>query len=258
MGIVDSHCHLNFEPLSEDIQGVLARAKENNIDYMLCVAVNMEDYPEVLALAEAHQHIFASVGVHPCYEDVEEPSAEQLVAHAKNPTVVAIGETGLDYFRTNGDVAWQRERFVTHIQAAIEVDKPLIIHTREAAVDTMDMLKSNHADMCGAVMHCFAEDWQTAKKALDLGFYISFSGIVTFNSAKTLKEVAAKCPLDRMLVETDAPYLAPVPMRGKPNQPAFVAHTAQYVADLKGIELELLAKETSDNFFKLFSSAQRC
>ena len=258
MGIVDSHCHLNFEPLSEDIQGVLARAKENNIDYMLCVAVNMEDYPEVLALAEAHQHIFASVGVHPCYEDVAEPTVEELVAHAKNPKVVAIGETGLDYFRTSGDVAWQRERFVTHIQAAIEAEKPLIIHTREAADDTMDMLKSNQADQCGAAMHCFAEDWQTAKKALDLGFYISFSGIVTFNSAKTLKDVAKKCPLDRMLVETDAPYLAPVPMRGKPNQPAFVAHTAQYVADLKGIELESLAETTSDNFFRLFSSAQRC
>jgi TatD DNase family protein len=258
MGIVDSHCHLNFEPLSEDIQGVLARAKENNIDYMLCVAVNIEDYPQVLALAEAHPHIFASVGVHPCYEDVQEPSVEALVAHAQNAKVVAIGETGLDYFRTSGDVTWQRERFVTHIQAAIEVDKPLIIHTREAADDTMNILKSNHADNCGAVMHCFAEDWQTAKKALDLGFYISFSGIVTFNSAKTLKDVAKKCPLDRMLVETDAPYLAPVPMRGKPNQPAFVAHTAQYVADLKGIELEVLAEETSDNFFKLFSSAQRC
>lgn len=258
MGIVDSHCHLNFEPLSEDIQGVLARAKENNIDYMLCVAVNIEDYPQVLALAEAHPHIFASVGVHPCYEDVQEPSVEELVAYAQNAKVVAIGETGLDYFRTSGDVTWQRERFITHIQAAIEVDKPLIIHTREAANDTMNILKRNQADKCGAVMHCFAEDWQTAKKALDLGFYISFSGIVTFNSAKTLKDVAKKCPLDRMLVETDAPYLAPVPMRGKPNQPAFVAHTAQYVADLKGIELEVLAEETSDNFFKLFSSAQRC
>lgn len=257
MGLVDSHCHLNFSPLGEDIQGVLARAKENNIDYMLCVAVNIEDYPEVLALAQAHPHIFASVGVHPCHEEAIDPTVAELVEFSKDDKVVAIGETGLDYFRTTGDMTWQQQRFIRHIEAAIEADKPLIIHTRAAADDTMSLLKTHGADQCGAVMHCFAEDWETAKKALDMGFYISFSGIVTFNSAKTLKEVAVKTPLDRLLVETDAPYLAPVPMRGKPNQPAFVAHTAQYVADLKGIELTALAEQTSHNFFELFRSARR-
>lgn len=258
MGLVDSHCHLNFDPMGDDLAGVLARARENNIDYMLCVAVNIEDYPEVLAIAEAHDNIFASVGVHPCYEDVQEPSVEELVAFAQNPKVVAIGETGLDYFRIKDeDMRWQHARFERHIAAGIEANKPLIIHTREAADDTMDMLKSNRADQCGAVMHCFAEDWSTAKKALDLGFYISFSGIVTFNSAQTLKEVAQKAPLDRILVETDAPYLAPVPMRGKPNQPAYVAHTAQCVADLKSIDIETLTEQTTENFFSLFSSATR-
>lgn len=258
MGLVDSHCHLNFAPLYEDMEGVLARAKENQIDYMLCVAVNMEDLPEVLALAAAHSHIFASVGVHPCYEDATEPTVEQLVELAADSKVVAIGETGLDYFRTKGDMAWQHQRFARHIDAARKVNKPLIVHTREAANDTMDMLKSEGADQCGGVMHCFAEDWETAKKALDLGLYISFSGIVTFNSAKMLREVAVKVPMDRMLVETDAPYLAPMPMRGKPNQPAFVSHTARFIADLRKEELEVLAEQTTDNFFRLFDSAKRC
>jgi TatD DNase family protein len=257
MGLVDSHCHLNFEPMGDDIEGVLERAKENNIDYMLCVAVNLEDYPEVLAIAQAHSNIFASVGVHPCYQEVREPSVEELIELARHQKVVAIGETGLDYFRVEGDMEWQQERFKRHIEAGIASGKPLIIHTREAAEDTMSLLKEHHADRCGAVMHCFAEDWDTAKKALDLGFYISFSGIVTFNSATQLKEVAKKVPLDRILVETDAPYLAPVPMRGKPNQPAFVSHTARYVAELRGITLEELAGQTTDNFFNLFRFAER-
>ncbi len=257
MGLVDSHCHLNFEPMGDDIEGVIERAKLNNVSHMLCVSVNLEDYPQVLAIARAHENIFASVGVHPCYQDVQEPSREQLVELAQDEQVVAIGETGLDYFRVEGDMGWQQQRFVRHIEAAIESEKPLIIHTRSAADDTMDMLRTHQADRCGAVMHCFAEDWETAKKALDLGFYLSFSGIVTFNSAQTLKEVAKKAPLDRILVETDAPYLAPVPKRGKPNQPAFVAHTAQYVADLKEISLDQLTEKTTDNFFDLFSSARR-
>lgn len=257
MGLVDSHCHLNFKPMGEDLDGVLDRAKENNIDYMLCVAVNIEDYPQVLDIAQSHQNIFASVGLHPCYEDVIEPTVKELVEYAEDPNVVAIGETGLDYFRTEGDMRWQQARFVRHIEAGIESQKPLIIHTRQAADDTMQMLKDNKADQCGAVMHCFAEDWQTAKKALDLGFYISFSGIVTFNSAVELKEVAKKAPIDRILVETDAPYLAPMPMRGKPNQPAFVVHTAQYVADLRNIPLQELAEKTTNNFFELFKTAKR-
>ena len=255
MSLVDSHCHLNFEPMGDDMAGVLERAKAANVDYMLCVSVNLEDYPEVLAIAQAHNNIFASVGVHPCYQDVKEPALDELVSLAQDENVVAIGETGLDYFRVDGDMAWQRARFARHIEAGIAVGKPLIIHTREAADDTMRILREHHADRCGAVMHCFAEDWGTAKKALDLGFYISFSGIVTFNSATRLKEVAKQVPLDRILVETDAPYLAPVPMRGRPNQPAFVRHTAQYVADLKGISLETLSQQTSNNFFELFGSA---
>jgi len=256
MGLIDSHCHLNFEPMGDDLDAVLERAKLNNVSHMLCVSVNLEDYPEVLAIAQRYPNIFASVGVHPCYEDVQEPTVDELCELAQHERVVAIGETGLDYFRVEGDMTWQQDRFVRHIEAGIEVDKPLIIHTRQAAVDTMAMLKTHHADQCGAVMHCFAEDWETAKKALDLGFYISFSGIVTFNSAKTLKEVAKQVPLDRILVETDAPYLAPVPMRGKPNQPAFVAHTAQYVADLKGMDMETLTAQTTQNFFQLFKHAQ--
>ena len=184
-------------------------------------------------------------------------SREELLQLADDPKVVAIGETGLDYFRIEGDLQWQRDRFVRHIQAAIGSDKPLIIHTREAAEDTMAILRDHGAAQCGAVMHCFAEDWAVAKQALDLGFYISFSGIVTFNSAETLREVARKAPLDRILVETDAPYLAPVPMRGKPNQPAFVAHTALRVAELKGVSIEELMQQTTDNFFRLFKAAQR-
>ena len=257
MGLVDSHCHLNFEPMGDDLPAVLQRASDNNIDYLLCVAVNMEDYPQVLAIAEQYPQVFASVGVHPCYEDVTEPTVDTLVEYAKHKKVIAIGETGLDYFRTSGDMTWQHDRFIRHIEAGIAAQKPLIIHTRAAAEDTMSMLKDHHAEECSGVMHCFAEDWETAKKALDLGFYISISGIVTFNSAKELKDVAKKVPLDRMLVETDAPYLAPVPMRGKPNQPAFVAHTAQYIAELRNIELEALAEQTSNNFFELFTAAER-
>ena len=256
MGLVDSHCHLNFKPMGEDIAGVLQRARESDVDYMLCVAVNMEEYPEVLDLAQQYPNIFASVGVHPCYQDVQEPSLETLVDLAQDPDVIAVGETGLDYFRVEGDMGWQQQRFVRHIEAAIAVDKPLIVHTREAADDTLSMLETHNADRCGAVMHCFAEDWSVARRALDLGLYISFSGIVTFKNALALKEVAKNVPLEQMLVETDAPYLAPVPMRGKPNQPAYVAHTAQYIADLRGISYAELAERTSENFFRLFRSAQ--
>jgi len=207
----------------------------------------------VKRLADEYQHIFASVGVHPCYEDVKEPSIDELVEIAQDSNIVAIGETGLDYFRIEDqDMTWQRDRFVRHITAAKEVDKPLIIHTRNAADDTMRILKEEGANECRGVMHCFAEDWSVAKKALDLGFYISFSGIVTFKSATNVQEVARKCPIDRVLVETDSPYLAPVPLRGKLNEPAYVRHTAQYVADLKEVSLEFLAETTTGNFFELF------
>jgi len=253
MQIVDSHCHINFKELAERLPDVLSNARLNDISHMLCVSVNLEDFPQVHDLAKQHDHIFASVGVHPCYKDVKEPSSEQLVEIAKNKNIVAIGETGLDYFRVEDEnMDWQRERFVRHIAAGKQVNKPLIIHTRSAAEDTMRILKEEGADQCKGVMHCFAEDWEVAQKALDLGFYISFSGIVTFKSATNVQEVAQKCPLDRILVETDAPYLAPVPLRGKMNEPAYVRHTAQFVADLRGISLEDLAEATTNNFFDLF------
>ncbi|MCL4164573.1 UNVERIFIED_CONTAM: hypothetical protein GTU68_005911, partial [Idotea baltica] len=242
MQIVDSHCHINFSELAERLPDILSNAKLNDISHMLCVSVNLEDFPQVLALAQEHSNIFASVGVHPCYQDVQDPTTEQLVSIAQNPRIVAIGETGLDYFRVEDqDMTWQRDRFINHINAANELNKPLIIHTRNAADDTMRILKEQRADMCRGVMHCFAEDWEVAKKALDLGFYISFSGIVTFKSAKNVQEVAQKCPLDRILVETDSPYLAPVPLRGKTNEPAYVRHTAQFVADLREVSLEKIA-----------------
>jgi len=253
MQIVDSHCHINFDELAKRMPEVLANAKLNDVSHMLCVSVNLEDFPQVIGLAHEYEHIFASVGVHPCYQDVKEPSIEELVAIAQDPNIVAIGETGLDYFRVEDqDMGWQQDRFVRHIKAANSVNKPLIIHTRSAADDTMRMLKEEGADQCRGVMHCFAEDWDVAKKALDLGFYISFSGIVTFKSATNVQEVARKCPIDRVLVETDAPYLAPVPLRGKLNEPANVRHTAQFVADLRGVSLEKLAEITTENFFNLF------
>lgn len=236
---------------------ILENAKNNGVSNMLCVSVNLEDFPEVLSLAETYEHIFASVGVHPCEREGRDPSAEELIQLSQNDKIIAIGETGLDYFRVEDeDMSWQHQRFSNHIEAARAVKKPLIIHTRSAADDTMRMLKEHGADECGAVMHCFAEDWDTAKKALDLGFYISFSGIVTFKSAATVQEVAKKAPADRILVETDAPYLAPVPHRGKTNEPALVLHTAQFVADLRGVPLEQIAETTSHNFFTLFDSAK--
>lgn len=255
--LVDSHCHINFDPLSEDTEGVIQRAHEMGVEHMLCVSVNMEDFPQVLALAKAYEFIFASVGVHPTHDEGEEPTVERLVSEATDPEIVAIGETGLDYFRCSGDMGWQKDRFARHIHAGIESDKPLIIHTREAAVDTMDMLKAENAEQCGGVMHCFAEDWVTAKKALDLGFYISFSGILTFKNAQDMRDVAKKVPLDLVLVETDSPYLAPVPMRGKTNEPAFTSYVADVLADVKGISKEEIAEITTDNFFKLFRAAQR-
>jgi len=255
--LVDSHCHINFDPLAGQIDQVLENAKNNGISNMLCVSVNLEDFPQVLKLAEAHEHIFASVGVHPCEREGREPSAEELIELSQNDKIIAIGETGLDYFRVEDeDMNWQHQRFINHIEAAKTVNKPLIIHTRNAASDTMRMLKQQGADSCRGVMHCFAEDWEVAKKALDLGFYISFSGIVTFKSAINVQEVAKKAPADRILVETDAPYLAPVPHRGKTNEPALVRHTAQFVADLRGVPLDELAAVTSNNFFTLFDTAK--
>lgn len=253
MQIVDSHCHINFQELQTRLPDVLNNARMNDVTHMLCVSVNLEDFPQVIGLAREHSNVFASVGVHPCYEDVKEPSEDDLIEIAQDEKIVAIGETGLDYFRIEDqDMTWQRDRFKRHIAAARKVNKPLIIHTRSAAQDTMRILKEEGADTCRGVMHCFAEDWDVAKQALDLGFYISFSGIVTFKSATNVQEVARKCPSDRILVETDAPYLAPVPLRGKLNEPAYVRHTAQFVANLRNMSLESLASITTENFFTLF------
>ena len=257
MQLVDSHCHINFEALSQDLGGVLLRARDNHVDYMLCVAVNLEDYPQIDKLAANNAHIFSSVGVHPNASDCHEPSCEELVTLAENPKVIAIGETGLDYFRSEGELNWQRQRFENHIEAAKICQKPLIIHTRAAANDTMDMLEQLDAKSCCGVMHCFGEDWHTAKRALDIGFYISFSGIVTFKNAESLRDVAKKVPLDRLLVETDAPYLAPVPLRGKTNEPSYVKHTAELLAQIRNESLEQLATATTNNFFQLFSTASR-
>ncbi len=257
MILVDSHCHLDFNPLGSQIRDVLAKAESSSVKYMLCVAVNLEDYPSVLALAEKHKNIFASVGVHPNSTDGEDPGRDRLAALADNPRVVAIGETGLDYFRSQGDLGWQRDRFVEHIEAAKLSNKPLIIHARDAANDIIAMLRDHKADQVGGVMHCFSENWEIALQALDLGFYISFSGIVTFKSADKLREVAQKMPLGRMLIETDAPYLAPVPHRGKTNQPAYVSHTADCIAELRNISLEAIAQATTENFFNLFEVASK-
>ena len=249
---IDSHCHLDFPELAQNLPELLATMAKNQVTHALCVAVDLPGFPRVLELADQHQNIFASVGVHPDYQDTPEPSVEQLVALANHPRVVAIGETGLDYFRLKGDLEWQRERFRIHIRAALEASKPLIIHTREAAVDTIKIMQEEGAGAVGGVMHCFTESWEVAEQAMELGFYISFSGIVTFKKALSIKEVAKKIPLDRMLIETDSPYLAPVPYRGKQNQPAFVKHVAEEIARIRGDSVENIGAITSRNFFNLF------
>ena len=253
--LVDSHCHLDFPDLAVNLDELLANMRDNEVGHALCVSVNLQDFPRVLALAEAHPNLFASVGVHPDYENLVEPQAAQLATLACHPRVVAIGETGLDYFRLKGDLEWQRERFRQHIRAARLCDKPLIIHTREAAADTLRIMAEEGADTVGGVMHCFTESWEVAQQAMEMNFYISFSGIVTFKKATNLKDIAKKIPLERMLVETDSPYLAPAPHRGRINQPAFVRHVAEEIAALRGITVNEVDAATTRNFFKLFKVA---
>jgi len=221
------------------------------VTHAMCIGVNLPDLPQVLALADQHANVYASVGVHPDYEDTPEPSVEQLIALAARPKVAAIGETGLDYYRATGDLDWQRQRFRTHIRAARSCDKPLVVHTRSAAADTLAIMREERAGDVGGVMHCFTETWDVAQGALELGFHISFSGIVTFKNAVALKEVARRVPLDRMLIETDSPYLAPVPHRGKLNQPAYVRYVAEEIARLRDVPVEVIAGATSANFFRL-------
>ena len=255
MFLVDSHCHLDRLDLAGydgDLDRALQAARDNGVGHFLCVSIGMDNFPEVLRIAREHDDVSASVGVHPNEHEGEDPDVDTLVKLAGDPEVVAIGETGLDYFRSEGDLEWQRDRFRRHIAAAKRTGKPLIIHMRDATEDTLRILREEGADEVGGVMHCFVEDWDTAKAAMDLDFHISFSGIVTFNSAKALQEVARKLPAERMLVETDSPYLAPVPNRGKPNQPAWVRHVAEFVADLRNEPLAQVAEVTTENYFRLF------
>jgi len=251
--LVDSHCHIPLLGKEMEVSEVISNAKALGVEHMLCVSVDLETYPEILRLAEQHDCIYASVGVHPNTTMPNEVTQETLVDLASNDHVIAIGETGLDYFRSEGDLEWQRERFRTHIRAAKSVNKPLIIHTREVGEDITRILKEESAEEVGGVMHCFVEGWETAQKAMAMNFYISFSGIVTFKNAKEVQEVAKQVPLERMLVETDSPYLTPVPYRGKPNQPGYTRYVAEFIAELKGISFAQVAEQTSANFFTLFN-----
>lgn len=256
--LVDSHCHLDFPEFSGRIGGFLDAMKDNGVGWALCAGVRLPDFPQVLALAEHHDNIFAAVGVHP---DVEESEGEgfdtdTLVRLADHPKVLAIGETGLDYYRQGtrewGDLEWQRQRFRVHISAAKQACKPLIIHCRESASDTLRILNETGAGETGGVFHCFTETPEIARRAVDLGFHISLSGIVTFKNALQIKEVAKWVPLDRLLIETDAPYLAPAPYRGKLNHPALVRNVAEEIARLRGVPYEEIACATTENFFRLF------
>ncbi|MCB5187464.1 TatD family hydrolase [Methylobacillus caricis] len=256
--LVDSHCHLNFPELVNNMQALRQSMQEERVGHALCISVTLPDFPQVLAIAEAYDNFYASVGVHPDYEDERAFTEDQLVELAAHPKVIAIGETGLDYFRLTGDLEWQRDRFRTHIRAAIRAQKPLVIHTRSAAEDTLRIMREEHAGRIGGVMHCFTESLEVALQAIDLGFYISFSGILTFKNAVELKEVAKALPLDRILVETDSPYLAPVPFRGKTNQPSYVRYVAEELAKLREISYQEVERATTENFFRLFSRARPC
>lgn len=249
---VDSHCHLNFPDLLSNLPQYLEAMDNNRVSHALVVAVDRVGLPSVLQLAAEDDRFVASVGMHPDHQDEPEYSVDELCELALPDYVVAIGETGLDYYRLTGDLTWQRDRFRTHIQAALTCKKPLIIHTRSSASDTIAIMAEEKAGDVGGVMHCFTESIDIARQALNLGFYISLSGIVTFKSASELKEVAKFVPLDRLLIETDAPYLAPVPFRGKTNHPALVMHVAEEIASLKQLPLEQLAQATTANFFSLF------
>lgn len=258
MELVDSHCHLDFPPLGDKLDAILESAEQRHVRYFLCVAVNLEDYPGVLEIARQRPNVRASLGVHPNETEGEEASLEVLTRLGREPSVVAIGETGLDFFRSTGDLGWQFDRFRCHIEAARQIAKPLIIHSRDANNETIEVMRETKASEAGGVMHCFCGDWPMAKAALDLGFYISFSGIVTFKSADQLRQVAANVPMDRILVETDSPYLAPVPYRGKTNMPAYTYEVAAQIAKIKNLDIELVAEQTTDNFFELFTSFPRC
>ena len=252
-GLVDSHCHIPLLSDEMEVDSILDEAKNNNIIHMLCVAVDLEGSPEIIALAKQYEMVSASVGVHPNTQHENGLVVDDITSLAGNDNVVAIGETGLDYFRSEGDLEWQRDQLRTHIAAAKELKKPLIIHSREAKVDVIQILKEEKADKVGGVMHCFVDDLETAKAAIDLDFLISFSGIVTFKNAKPLQEVARQISLKNMLIETDSPYLAPTPLRGKVNQPAYVRYVAEFLAELKEETLENIALNTTKNYEEKFN-----
>ncbi len=255
---VDSHCHLNFSELFDNIDEYLGLMQQNQVEYALCVGTRPDNLERIINLATKYNNLFASVGIHPD-EKLNDfvLTHEYLEKYLLHPKVIAIGETGLDYYKVQDeDMSWQHERFILHVEVAKKANLPLIIHTRESIKDTIDIMRDHDAMSPGAVMHCFTENLENAKKCLDLGFYISISGIVTFKNANIVQEVAKYVPLDMLLIETDSPFLAPVPFRGKTNHPALVKYTAQYISDLKGISLEVLANATKDNFFKLFKKAQ--
>jgi TatD DNase family protein len=262
MPLSDSHCHLDridLAPWGGDFSAFMQAARNADLAFMLCVAIDLESYPAMYELVAPYPEVVVSVGVHPNEEPEQSPAPEklleQLLELGRDSRVVAIGETGLDYFRTEPGAAWQVERFRTHIEAARQLQKPLIIHTREAREDTLRVLEESGAGDSGGVMHCFVEDWATAKRALDLGFYISFSGVLTYKSAAELREVAKQIPADRLLIETDSPYLAPVPQRGKTNIPLYVRHVAEQLAALRGWTLEETAARTMENARRLFKIA---
>ncbi|WP_020161049.1 TatD family hydrolase [Methylobacter marinus] len=253
--LIDSHCHLDridLKPYQNDFSCFMKEAENNQIEHMLCIAIDLESYPAMHDLVSGYSQISLTVGVHPNVKDGRDPGVDELVALGQEKKVIAIGETGLDYFRSEGDLGWQQQRFRNHINAAKILKKPLIIHTREAKEDTLRILEEERAQDIGGVIHCFTEDWDFAEKALDLNFFISFSGIVTFNSAKAIKEVAKKIPADRFLIETDSPYLAPVPFRGKTNYPTYVRYVAEHIAELRNTSFEQIAKQSSENFKRLF------
>ena len=261
LDFVDSHCHLDMLDLAEfdhHMDNVIEQAKSSQVTDILSISVDLDSFPRILATAKNYPNVYASVGLHPCHSPEKQLSVEQLTALSDDPKVIAIGETGLDYYMNNGscplaeDFAWQQERFRVHIRTAIQTGKPLIIHTRDAREDTLRILAEENANKIGGIMHCFVEDLATAETALSMGFYISFSGIVTFKNAKSIQEVAKMVPDDRILIETDSPYLAPVPMRGKKNQPAYVSYVAEFLARLRGTSIEHIAQVTRENYYHLF------
>ncbi len=253
--LIDSHCHLDridLKPYQNDFACFMQEAEANQLEHLLCIAIDLESYPAMLDLVANFQQISVTVGVHPNVQEGKDPSVEELIVLGQSDKVVGIGETGLDYFRNTGDMEWQHQRFRNHIRAAKALNKPLIIHTRAAQIDTLRILKEEEAGSVGGVIHCFTENWDFAQKALDLNFYISFSGIVTFNSAQEIKEVAKKVPADRFLIETDSPYLAPVPFRGRPNYPTYVRYVAEQLAELRGTSVSKIAELSTANFYALF------